>query len=95
MAVLHHLFFGPERGELWSQFVATLAAPDVVILLDDAARAAAWIATMQFTQDVQLFIPDAEMAFCGIQAWPDGITRIADLDWWLLIETMPVLLEWN
>ena len=52
MAVLHHLFFGPERGELWSQFVATLAAPDVVILLDDAARAAAWIATMQFTQDV-------------------------------------------
>jgi len=94
MPVLHHLFFGPERSEMWSQFAASLAAGDVVVLLDDAARVAALIGPLVFTHGVQILIPEVAMESLNNQSWPAGVARISESDWWSLIETM-TLLEWN
>ncbi len=95
MSVLHHLWITPDDGPGWVEFLRALEAGDSVVLLDRAARAlhddARWI---ERYPQVSWSLPICERAFDAPLA-PVGVVEITPQDWWQMIMSHPVLLEWN
>ncbi|MBV6413736.1 MAG: hypothetical protein DYH17_06030 [Xanthomonadales bacterium PRO6] len=90
--VLHHIGYG-AADRRWTLLAGALAAGDVVVLLDHAARdapaCAQRIATL--VPGVRCCLPAVEYGLCS----STEIEIISDAHWWRLIASHEVLLEWS
>ena len=94
MGVLHHLSITAESRPAWDEFLAVLADGDSVVIMDQAVRALALdAACVAQRPQVRWLLPTGERRPDG-PVLPAGIVEIEDHDWWQLIATHPVLLEW-
>lgn len=95
MGILHHLSITADNRPAWDEFLAALADGDSVVILDRAVGALLLDAgCVAGRPQVRWLLPSCERRAVPL-VLPAGIVEIEDHDWWQLIATHPVLLEWS
>jgi hypothetical protein len=95
VGVLHHVSLDPADPTAWKVLLDALADGDVVVLLDQAIRAADAVARIIDAAAVaaRWCVPAIECA--PGTALPAPLVQIADEEWWLLIAAGEGPIEWN
>lgn len=95
MGALHHLSLSPANSAAWQEFLAALDDGDSVVVLDRAARELQRDGTcIAGHPGVRWLLPACERGE-ELPELQSGLIEIEARDWWQLIVTHAVLLEWS
>lgn len=95
MNTLHHVSLAVANSAAWQEFLAALDDGDSVVLLDRAARDVQGDARcIAGYPGVRWLLPGCERQ-ADLLELPSGLIEIDARDWWQLVVTRAVLLEWS